>query len=65
MKVRKILQIGLTPIRCASCNALLCQASSNSVISIVCGRCSAHTIVEASQNMPPNTTSQVVPVRKR
>ena len=52
MKVRKVVQIGLLPIRCSQCNALLCQASTGSVLSIVCGRCSTHTVIEASREMP-------------
>jgi phage FluMu protein Com len=44
--IRKVVQVGLTPLRCQNCNALLLQASSGSVVSVVCGRCGTHTIAE-------------------
>ena len=43
---RKVVQIGLTPVRCGECNGLLCTASTGSVISVICGRCKTHNIVE-------------------
>ena len=44
--VRKVMQVGLTPVRCPNCNALLLQGTSGSVVSVVCGRCGTHTIAE-------------------
>ena len=43
---KKVIQVGLSPVRCASCNMLICTASSGSVLSIVCGRCKTHNIIE-------------------
>jgi phage FluMu protein Com len=45
---KKVAQVGLTPIRCASCNMLICTASTGSVISVVCGRCKTHNIIEVT-----------------
>ena len=49
MKVRKVIQVGLHELRCHSCRALLCQGSSGSVVSIVCGRCGTHMIAELQE----------------
>jgi phage FluMu protein Com len=40
---------GLTPVRCADCDGLLCTASSGSVISVICGRCKTHNIIEVKK----------------
>lgn len=45
-QAKQVIQVGLKPVRCASCNALLCTASTGSVISVVCGRCKTHNIIE-------------------
>jgi len=50
-QARKIIQIGLNPVRCGDCNALLCTASTGSVISIVCGRCKTHNIIEVEKKL--------------
>ena len=43
---KKVVQVGLQPVRCANCNMLICTASTGSVISVVCGRCKTHNIIE-------------------
>ena len=52
-----MIQVGLTPVRCANCNMLICTASTGSVLSIVCGRCKVHNVIEVkSENkfaVPP------------
>lgn len=45
-RVGRIIQVNLTPVRCAECGALLLQASTGSVISIMCGRCKSFNVVE-------------------
>lgn len=47
-QTKKVAQVGLTPVRCASCNMLICTASTGSVISVVCGRCKTHNIIEVT-----------------
>ncbi len=48
---RKVVQVGLTPVRCASCNMLICTASQGSVISVICGRCKTHNIIEVEKKV--------------
>lgn len=43
---RKIYQVGLTPVRCGECKALLLTASTGSVISVVCKRCNTLNLIE-------------------
>lgn len=59
-KVRKVVQVGLTPVRCPQCNALLLQGTKGSVISVVCGRCGTHLIAEIPDIS--NLTVDKVPV---
>jgi len=46
---RKICQIGLTPVRCGECKALLLTASTGSVISVVCKRCNTLNLIEVKK----------------
>lgn len=48
-QTRKVIQMGLVPVRCGECNALFCTASAGSVISVVCGRCKTHNIVQVEK----------------
>ena len=43
---KKVIQVGLLPVRCACCDMLICTASTGSVISVVCGRCKTHNVIE-------------------
>jgi len=52
---RKVVQVGLTPVRCADCDGLLCTASTGSVISVICGRCKTHNIVEVKKPIDTET----------
>ena len=54
---RKVVQVGLTPVRCADCDGLLCTASSGSVISVICGRCKTHNIIEVKKPIDNVTKS--------
>lgn len=54
---RKVVQVGLTPVRCAECSGLLCTASTGSVLSIICGRCKTHNIVEVKIPLENPTAS--------
>ena len=55
---RKVVQVGLTPIRCGECAGLLCTASTGSVLSIICGRCKTHNIIEVQKPVDLQQTSQ-------
>lgn len=48
-RVGRIIQVNLTPVRCAECDALLLQASTGSVVSIMCGRCKSFNVVEVKE----------------
>jgi phage FluMu protein Com len=48
---RKVMQVGMIPVRCANCNMLICTASVGSVISVVCGRCKTHNVIQVEKKV--------------
>lgn len=53
-KVKNVVQTNLTPIRCGSCNAMLAQATTGSVVAIVCSRCKSFNFIEVVKEMRDN-----------
>lgn len=45
-KIGRIIQVNLAQVRCAECNYLLMQASTGSVVSVICQRCRSFNIVQ-------------------